>query len=128
MVYLTDEGQKALEEINQNERYKEKLRKEKRRFDSNLPCFFIDEFPVSRNENLYAWRYKVSDGRARRREDLKGETYKGLESDIHECVHDPFNDTETCEYNTRRKTEMHLETIFGKEKNKYKGVPNEDQR
>ena len=118
-MYLTYEGQKALEEITQNEKYNRRVRQEKNNFNNNLPGFLIEEFPVSGNEGLYGWTFVPPDGKIRRREDLKG-FYKGIETDLHECGHDKLNDGVICEYLTGLLARERMKSVKPEEKNKYK--------
>ena len=105
-MYLTEKGKQYLEE----------WRRVRNDFSSNIPGKIIEEFPVSRNEGLYGWTFLPDDGKIRRREDLK-ETYRGLETDIHENIHT------VDERETRYLTAEILKGIFGKEKNKYDNSP-----
>ena len=112
MFYLTEKGKQYLEEWH-------RLRKD---FSHNIPGKLIEEFPVSGNEGLYGWTFVPDDGRIRRREDLRG-TYKGSETDIHECAHDPFNDVDFREYRTRLITREHMKNVVGEETKKYETSP-----
>jgi len=112
MVYLTGKGKQYLEE----------WRRLRQDFSNNIPGKLVEEFPVSGNEGIYGWTFVPNDGKIRRREDLAG-TYKGSETDIHECIHDPFNDVNTREYLTSLISKEHLKAMFGKEKNKYENLP-----
>jgi len=117
MVYLTEKGKQYLEEW-------KRIRGD---FSHNLPGFIIEEFPVSGNEGLYGMTLVPSDGKIGRRTDLYG-TEKGLETDLHECGHDPGNDIDMCEYRTRLLARERLKAIVGEEKNKYRNDPEEYKR
>ncbi|MCK4588918.1 MAG: hypothetical protein KAT77_00620 [Nanoarchaeota archaeon] len=111
MVHLTKKGKQYLEE----------WRRARGDFSDNIPSRLIIEFPVSGNEGLYGQTIWPNDGRIWRREDLR-ETYKGVETDIHECNHDEW------EYRTRLITREHMKAMFGEEKNKYDDSPEEYKR
>ncbi|MBW2963160.1 hypothetical protein KY306_00085 [Candidatus Woesearchaeota archaeon] len=111
MVYLTEKGKQYLEE----------WRRLRNDFNSNLPGFIIEEFPVSRNEGLYGWTFVPPDGKIRRREDLGGGIHQGKKTDLHELGHDKLNDGEMCEYVTRLLTEERMKSVVPEEKIKYGG-------